>query len=417
MIKELCQNAKTAKVAMSTLATKTKNKILLSVADALIEEQNLIISANEIDLKEGKKNGLSKALLDRLTLTKSRIQGMAESLKTIASFPDPIGEIIEGFNTDSGLKIEKVRAPLGVLAIVYESRPNVTIDAAGLCLKSSNVAILRGSSAAINSNKILADLFCRVGQANGMPKNAVQLVEDVSHQALDQLIIEDKYIDVLIPRGGQGLKQAMKDKATIPIIMTGAGSCHIYIDESADESQALPIILNAKTQRPGTCNSVECVLFHKNKIGFLSELVKLLLANNVKINLSKELYSKLTDDLKGKSNLVSDELFGHEFLAKEILLHQVDSVEDAIQFINQYGTQHSDAILTKDLLNSEKFLNQVDSAVVYLNASTRFSDGGEFGFGGEIGISTQKLHARGPMGIKQLTSERFIVRGEGQIRN
>lgn len=417
MIKDLCKNAKSAKAAMSVLPTAKKNKILVAVADGLIKEQDSIIAANNIDLEEGKKNGLSEALLDRLTLTEARIEAMAESLRTIAGFPDPIGEIVEGFNTESGLKIEKVRSALGVVAIIYESRPNVTIDAAGLCLKASNVAILRGSSAAIHSNKVLADLFRRIGQANGMPDHAVQLVEDVSHERLDELIKEDEYIDVLIPRGGEGLKQAMKEKSSIPIIMTGAGTCHIYVDESAVEEQAIPIILNAKTQRPGTCNSVECVLLHKNKIPFLAELVEELLENEVKVNLSKVLYDKLPDNLKSKSYLASNDLLGYEFLSKEILLDQVDSVEQAIQYINKYGSQHSDAILTKDLNNSEKFLNQVDSAVVYLNASTRFSDGGEFGFGGEIGISTQKLHARGPMGIKQLTSERFIVRGQGHIRS
>ncbi|HZJ68762.1 MAG TPA: glutamate-5-semialdehyde dehydrogenase, partial [Candidatus Eisenbacteria bacterium] len=297
MIKDLCKNAKSAKAAMSVLPTIKKNKILMAVADGLIKEQDSIIAANAIDLEEGKKNGLSEALLDRLTLTEARIEAMAESLLTIAGFPDPIGEIVEGFNTESGLKIEKVRSALGVVAIIYESRPNVTIDAAGLCLKASNVAILRGSSAAIHSNKVLADLFRRIGQANGMPDYAVQLVEDVSHERLDELIKEDAYIDVLIPRGGEGLKQAMKEKSSIPIIMTGAGTCHIYVDESAVEEQAIPIILNAKTQRPGTCNSVECVLLHKNKIPFLAELVEELLENEVKVNLSKVLYDKLPDNL------------------------------------------------------------------------------------------------------------------------
>ena len=420
MIINICQNASTSTSAMRKLSTETKNKILLAVADALIQEKEDIKAANQIDIENGKKNNLSEALIDRLTLTDSRIEGMADSLKVIASFPDPIGEIVEGFNLENGLKVQKVRAPLGVIAIIYESRPNVTIDAAGLCLKSSNVSILRGSSSAIHSNKYLADLFNRVGKPLGLPDHAIQLIEDTKHETLDELIVQDKYIDVLIPRGGQGLKEAMQKKATIPIIMTGAGTCQIFIDYNADEEQAIPIILNAKTQRPGTCNTVECLLFDKDKIDFVKPVIDALLANDVIIHLSSILADNLNLQINDKSmNAVhfdGDDYFGHEFLAKEILLHQVDNIEQAIDYINQYGTHHSDAILTKDLDHAEKFLNEVDSAVTYLNASTRFSDGGEFGFGGEIGISTQKLHARGPMGIKQLTSERFIVMGNGQYR-
>ncbi|HHU53059.1 MAG TPA: glutamate-5-semialdehyde dehydrogenase [Clostridiaceae bacterium] len=416
MIKQLCHRALIAETEMRTLSTKVKNRVLREVAKALIAEQDDILESNQLDLAAGEKNGLSAALLDRLALNPSRIKGMADSLETIASFPDPIGEVVEGFRTESGLSIQKVRAPLGIVAIIYESRPNVTIDAAALCLKSSNVTILRGSSAALNSNRILADLFARVGESNGMPKNAVQLLDDPGRDSLNKLIVQNKYIDVLIPRGGKQLKESMMANSTIPMIFTGDGTCHIYLDETAEDDKILPIILNAKTQRPGTCNSVECVLIQKDKNYLTEEIVEALLEADVKVNITQELYNLLPHELKTKSYLSGEELFGVEFLSKEILLHQVESVDVAIAFINQHGTQHSDCILTQNVTNAEKFLNEVDSAVVYLNASTRFSDGGEFGFGGEIGISTQKLHARGPMGIKQLTSEKFLVRGQGQIR-
>ncbi len=421
---DLCKNAKAAEAAMRRLTGEQKNQILLAVSDALLNEQDKIIAENQKDLEAGKKNSLSPALLDRLTLNEKRIRGMAESLQVIAAFPDPIGEISDEFHLDNGLKIQKVRSPLGVIAIIYESRPNVTIDSAALCLKASNISILRGSASAIHSNKYLTDLFNRIGKVHGLPDNAVQLVEDTSREAFNELVRQDQYIDVLIPRGGQGLKKAIKENASIPIIMTGAGTCHIFIDESADQEKAIPIILNAKVQRPGVCNAVECLLIHQKMLPFAEQIIDSLVENQVRIHLSRELQERLqaqNPKLLGKYGdlLLSDdqdELFGHEFLAKEILLHVVDSVDQAIQFINQYGTHHSDAILTEKAEHAEKFLNEVDSAVVYVNASTRFSDGGEFGFGGEIGISTQKLHARGPMGIKQLTSERYIVHGSGQIR-
>ncbi|NLJ94566.1 MAG: glutamate-5-semialdehyde dehydrogenase [Clostridiaceae bacterium] len=420
MIVKISQNAQAATSEMRKISTEKKNQILLAVADALVAEKEEIKKANERDIQAGKKNNLSEALIDRLTLNDSRIQGMADSLKVIASFPDPVGEIVEGFNLENGLKVQKVRSPLGVIAIIYESRPNVTIDAAGLCLKSSNVSILRGSSSAIHSNKYLADLFNRIGKPLGLPDDAIQLIEDTKHETLDELIVQDEYIDILIPRGGEGLKEAMQKKATIPIIMTGAGTCQIFVDHNADEEKGIPIILNAKTQRPGTCNTVECLLFHKDKTNYATDVIEALLENDVIIHLSSKLAKSLhLDDEYIKSNQIhldGDEYFGHEFLTKEILLHQVENVDEAIYYTNKYGTHHSDAILTKDLINAERFLNEVDSAVTYLNASTRFSDGGEFGFGGEIGISTQKLHARGPMGIKQLTSERFVVKGEGQFR-
>ncbi|MGI6560209.1 MAG: glutamate-5-semialdehyde dehydrogenase [Saccharofermentanales bacterium] len=417
MIKQLCQRAIQAETEMHKLPTKTKNTILREIAKALIAEQDTIIGANKLDLIAGEEAGLDSALLDRLALNQERIEGMAESLEVIAGFPDPIGEITEGFTTESGLSIEKVRSPLGVVAIIYESRPNVTIDAAGLCLKSSNVTILRGSSAALNSNRILAELFNRVGEKHGMPKYTVQLLDDPSRDSLNQLVTQDKYIDVLIPRGGKQLKEAMLENATIPMILTGDGTCHIYLDQTSEDEKTIPILLNAKTQRPGTCNSVECILIHQDKNYFAPEIVTAMLKNDVKVNLTQNLYNVLPKDLQAKVYLSGEELFGKEFLSKEVLLHQVDSVETAIEFINLHGTNHSDCILTQSVNNAEKFLNQVDSAVVYLNASTRFSDGGEFGFGGEIGISTQKLHARGPMGIKQLTSEKFIVKGQGQIRS
>ncbi len=416
MIKDICQKAVAAKSKLFQLSTIQKNEILFAVAEALRNEKDEIIKANQIDIEQGQKNNLSEALIDRLTLTESRIDGIADSLMTIANFKDPIGEITDGFVLENGLKIEKVRSPLGVIAIIYESRPNVTIDAAALCLKSSNVSILRGSSSAINSNIYLANLFNRIGAEYGLPEGAVQLVEDISHEALDELIVQDDFIDVLIPRGGKGLKKAMRDKASIPIIMTGAGTCHIYIDQSADKEKIIPIVINAKTQRPGTCNSVECLLIHEQKLDFLSDILSSLRENEVIIHGSTPLEAAIDNEQKSYFKDFNDDYFGEEFLAKEILIHVISSVDEAIEHINKYGTHHSDAILTNDLAASEKFMNEVDSAVVYINASTRFSDGGEFGFGGEIGISTQKLHARGPMGIAQLTSERYVVHGNGQVR-
>lgn len=419
-IEELGEKAKIASKKLLTLDTKTKNRALLAIADELINKKDEIKAANKIDLENGKASGLSFALLDRLELTDSRIEGMAQSLREIAAFVDPIGEILTGWNHKNGMSIAKKRVPLGVIGMIYESRPNVTIDSAGLSIKSSNAVILRGSSNAINSNIYLNKLFNEVGEKSGLPKNSVQLIEKTDRKLVKEMITLDKFIDVLIPRGGKGLKKFIIENATIPVIETGAGVCHVFVDESADIEMALPIIENAKTQRPSTCNSIETVLVHR-KIAekILPELTEMLLKDKVELRYSEEAYKIVKNtDFGHKENLklATEEDFGAEYLDMIMSLKLVDNVEEAIEYINEYGTHHSDSIMTKNIDNAEKFLNEVDSAAVYLNASTRFSDGGEFGFGGEIGISTQKLHARGPMGVRELTTTKYVIRGNGQIR-
>ena len=414
-IEEMGKKAKIASQKLLTLDTKTKNNALCAIADELIEKKEEIKAANKIDLENGKKSGLSFALLDRMELTDARIEGMAQSLREIAAFTDPIGEILTGWNHKNGMSIAKKRVPLGVIGMIYESRPNVTIDAAGLCLKSSNAVILRGSENAINSNIYLSRLFSEVGKKVGIPENSVQLIEKPERELVKEMITLNEYIDVLIPRGGKGLKKFMIENATIPVIETGAGVCHVFVDESADIEMALPIIENAKTQRPSTCNSIETVLVHKNIASeILPKLTDMLIKDKVELRYSKEALEIVGN--RSDVKLAQDEDFGMEYLDMVLSLKLVDNVEEAICYINEHGTHHSDSIITKNIQNAEKFLNEVDSAAVYLNASTRFSDGGEFGFGGEIGISTQKLHARGPMGVRELTTTKYVIRGNGQIR-
>lgn len=414
-IEEMGKKAKIASQKLLTLDTKTKNNALCAIADELIEKKEEIKAANKIDLENGKKSGLSFALLDRMELTDARIEGMAQSLREIAAFTDPIGEILTGWNHKNGMSIAKKRVPLGVIGMIYESRPNVTIDAAGLCLKSSNAAILRGSENAINSNIYLNKLFNEVGKKAGVPENSVQLIEKPERELVKEMITLNEYIDVLIPRGGKGLKKFMIENATIPVIETGAGVCHVFVDESADIEMALPIIENAKTQRPSTCNSIETVLVHKNIASeILPKLTDMLIKDKVELRYSKEALEIVGN--RSDVKLAQDEDFGMEYLDMVLSLKLVDNVEEAICYINEHGTHHSDSIITKNIQNAEKFLNEVDSAAVYLNASTRFSDGGEFGFGGEIGISTQKLHARGPMGVRELTTTKYVIRGNGQVR-
>nr|WP_314080571.1 glutamate-5-semialdehyde dehydrogenase [uncultured Leptotrichia sp.] len=414
-IEEMGKKAKIASQKLLTLDTKIKNNALRAIADEIIEKKEEIKAANKIDLENGKKAGLSFALLDRMELTDTRIEGMAQSLREIAAFTDPIGEILTGWNHKNGMSIAKKRVPLGVIGMIYESRPNVTIDAAGLCLKSSNAVILRGSENAINSNIYLSRLFSEVGKKAGIPENSVQLIEKPERELVKEMITLNEYIDVLIPRGGKGLKKFMIENATIPVIETGAGVCHVFVDESADIEMALPIIENAKTQRPSTCNSIETVLVHKNIASeILPELTDMLIKDKVELRYSKEALEIVGN--RSDVKLAQDEDFGMEYLDMVLSLKLVDNVEEAICYINEHGTHHSDSIITKNIQNAEKFLNEVDSAAVYLNASTRFSDGGEFGFGGEIGISTQKLHARGPMGVRELTTTKYVIRGNGQIR-
>lgn len=414
-IQEMGRKAKEATKKLLLLDAKTKNKILLEIANELIIKKEEIKAANNLDLIAGKEAGLTFALLDRLELTDSRIESMAQSLREMAAFIDPIGEIISGWRHKNGLSIEKKRVPLGVIGMIYESRPNVTIDAAGLALKSSNAIILRGSANAINSNIFLNKLFNEIGTKYGLPENSVQLIESIDRELVKEMITMDKYIDVLIPRGGKGLKKFIIENSTIPVIETGAGVCHIFIDESANMDMILPIVKNAKTQRPSTCNSIETVLVHKsiaNKI--LPTLTDMLISSKVELRYSAEALEVVGN--RADIKLATKDDFGAEYLDMIMSLKLVGSIDEAIEYINTHSTHHSDSILTENIKNAEKFLNEVDSAAVYLNASTRFSDGGEFGFGGEIGISTQKLHARGPMGIRELTTTKYVIRGNGQVR-
>jgi len=414
-MEEIGKKAKEASKKLLTTDTKIKNKALMMIAEELINKKEEIKKVNKIDLEKGKENGLSSALLDRLELTDSRIEAMAQGLKEIAAFTDPIGEILTGWKHKNGMTIAKKRVPLGVIGIIYESRPNVTVDSAGLAIKSSNTVILRGSANAINSNIYLSRLFNKTGIKAGLPENTVQLIENTDRELVNEMVKMNRYIDVLIPRGGKGLKKFIIENATIPVIETGAGVCHVFVDESAKTANALSIIQNAKIQRPSTCNSIETVLIHKNiAVKILPDLTDMLLKDGVELRYSKEALEIVNN--RNDVKLANEEDFGAEYLDMIMSLKLVNDIDEAIEYINSHSTHHSDSIITEVIDNAEKFLNEVDSAAVYLNASTRFSDGGEFGYGGEIGISTQKLHARGPMGVRELTTTKYIIRGNGQIR-
>ena len=415
-IVELGKKAKEASKKLMIIDTNTKNAVLTAVAKALIEEKELIKAENKKDLEYGKEKGISSALLDRLELTDSRIEGMSKSLMEIANFKDPVGEILEGWKHPDGMQILKQRVPLGVIGMIFESRPNVTIDSAGLALKSSNAIILRGGSDAINSNKVLKNIFMKEGKKYGLPDGAVQLIENTDREIVTDFIRLNKYIDVIIPRGGKGLKNFIIGNATVPVIETGAGLCHIFVDESADIEKAVPIIENAKTQRCSTCNTIETLLVHENAAEkLLPGLSKVLINDKVELRADEKAF-----EIIKKSGMevkkATEEDWGTEYLDLILSVKTVKNIEEAIKHIDKYSTQHSEAILTENLENAEKFINEVDSAAVYINASTRFTDGGEFGYGGEIGISTQKLHSRGPMGIRELTTIKYIIRGNGQIR-
>lgn len=410
----LAKKAKAASHELLSLSTQSKNEMLLAVSKALKQNQDKIISENQKDIISATNDNLSPALIDRLTLTPARISAMSEALVQLASIDDPIGEITAGWRHPNGMQISKVRSPLGVIAMIYESRPNVTIEAASLALKSQNAIILRGSRAAKHSNSILCDIFVREASALGLPDGAISLVRDESRESIIELASADKFIDVLIPRGGVGLKEFIKEHAKVPLIHTGAGVCHTYVDDSADLNAALKIVKNAKMHRPSACNALECLLVHES---IAQEFIHMALSdmNEVEFRLSSALYDKFKEHKNAQA--LSEDDYGQEFLSLVLAVKVVASVDEAIGFINTHSSNHSDAIISQDYTAVERFLNGVDSAVVYANASTRFSDGGEFGFGGEIGIATQKLHARGPMGVLALTSERYIVRANSQIRS
>lgn len=407
---------KKAKDASRVLATAgaIKNKALNAVADALIDNTDKIVKANDIDLENGKAAGLTPSLLDRLKLGSDRIKSMAEGVRKVALINDPVGTVVSGYTTDNGMEITKVKVPLGVIGIIYEARPNVTADAAALCLKAGNAVILRGGKEAINSNKAIAEIMRTAVESAGLPIDSIQLIEDTSRQSSVELMNLSDYLDVLIPRGGAGLIRAVVEQAKVPVIETGVGNCHVYVDESADIQMAADIIYNAKTSRPSVCNAIETILVHKNIAETaLPAIKKELDKKNVEIRGCDRTREILGDSVTP----ATDDDYEAEFLDYILACKVVDSIDGAIAHIAKYSSGHSECIVTKDYDSANKFTSSVDSAAVYVNASTRFTDGGEFGLGAEIGISTQKLHARGPMGVNELTSTKFIIKGSGQVRN
>ncbi len=420
-LEELCKRAEEASRLTATLGTQAKNEALLAVADALLAHDDEIIAANEKDLCRGRENHMPQGLLDRLLLDKGRIAQMAEGLRQVAALEDPIGEVISMKQRPNGLRIGQKRVPLGVVGMIYEARPNVTVDAFGLCFKTGNAVILKGGSDAIFSNIAIVSVIGETLAACGLPKEAVSLIEDTSRETAAAFMKMNEYVDVLIPRGGAGLIRAVVNQATIPVIETGTGNCHIFVDESADLDMAVSIIMNAKTQRIGVCNACESLVLHENIVDVLMpKLVGTLQTKDVEVHGDARSLSAVADPalpLKRELLLPADETdWGKEYLDYIISAKTVSGIDEAIAHINRYNTGHSEAIITNNYTNAERFLNEIDAACVYVNASTRFSDGFEFGFGAEIGISTQKLHARGPMGLLALTSTKYIIYGNGQVR-
>ncbi len=411
-IEKMARSAKLASRIMAGLSSALKDKALLAMAEAIENRAEDIKSENRSDLKKAEHAGLSPALIDRLSLNDKRISAMASGLREIVEFPDPIGEVIEEKVRPNGLRIKKIRVPLGVIAMIYESRPNVTCDAAGLCLKAGNAVILRGGSEAINSNKIIAKVLQGAAYSSGIPQGALQLVETTQREAVLQLIKMDDFIDVIIPRGSEEMIKIIKTNATVPVIGHGKGLCHTYVDKDADLEMAERICFNAKVQRPGVCNAMETLLVHKDIAGeFLPKMIRKFEEAKVEIRGDAKVKSILPH-IKG----ATEEDWSTEYLDLILSVKVVDSLSEAIEHINKYGSMHSEAIVTRNEDAARRFLKEVDASSVFWNASTRFTDGGEFGMGAEIGISNQKLHARGPMGARELTSTKFVIFGDGQIR-
>lgn len=394
-------------------AGSEKDVALLAIAKALRENSDKIISANNADIENGKKAGLTDSLLDRLRLTEERIEGMADGVEQVAALKDPVGRVLDGSTLKNGLKIEKVTVPMGVIGIIYEARPNVTSDAAALCLKAGSAVILRGGKEAINSNKAIAEVMRNAIEQAGFPADCVSLVEDTSRDSATELMQLTDYLDVLIPRGGAGLIKSVVNNAKVPVIETGVGNCHIYVDDNADIDMAKNIIFNAKTSRPSVCNAIETVLVHKD---IAEKALPQIKAELDKKNVEIRGCDKTKEILGDCVVTATEEDYANEFLDYILAVKVVDGLDGALDHIAKYSTGHSECIITSNYANAEKFTACVDSAAVYVNASTRFTDGGEFGLGAEIGISTQKLHARGPMGLNELVSSKFIIKGNGQIR-
>ena len=408
---EMGQAAKEAAVVLARLSSNEKNNALKASADALEKNINEVLEANKKDVEAAVANGIKGAFIDRLTLTEKRVKEMADGLRSVAALDDPIGEVLYMKTLDNGLKIGQKRVPMGVIGIIFEARPNVTADAFGLCLKAGSATILRGGKEAFNSNTTIVNIFRNALEHIGLPKDCVQMVEDTSRETATEMMRLNGYIDVLIPRGGAGLIQSVVQNSTVPVIETGTGNCHTYVDKSADLDMAVRIVMNAKTQRPGVCNACESLLVHEDIAEtFIPMVVKALKNNDVEIRGDERFFEE--DGVKQ----ASEEDWGTEYNDLIISAKVVKDIDEAIEHIRKYSTGHSECIVTENYTNAQKFLDEVDAAAVYVNASTRFTDGGQFGFGAEIGISTQKLHARGPMGLKEITTTKYIIYGNGQVR-
>jgi glutamate-5-semialdehyde dehydrogenase len=414
---ELVKKVKAAKKASRTLAqlsTQVKNKALYGIADALVARKDEIIKANKLDYSDARKSGMDTAMLDRLMLNPDRIKGMADDVRTVASLPDPVGETIEARTLPNGIRLERRRVPLGVICTIYESRPNVTSDISSLCLKSGNAVVLRGGKESLRSNSALAKVIKEAARAGGVPGDAIQFIESTDRTLVYELLKLKQSIDLVIPRGGEGLVTMVNENSTIPVLASGVGICHMYVDSSADLKKAAAIAYNAKVQRPTVCNALDCVLVHSSVAKkFLPMMAKELSKAKVEMHCDKRAHEMLSG-FKAKKAVASD--WGKEFLSLVAAVKVVDSLNEATDFINQHNSQHSDAIITEDYSSAMRFVNEVDSACVYVNASTRFTDGAQFGLGAEVGISTQKLHARGPMGVRELTTYKWIILGSGQVR-
>ncbi|MEG6613836.1 glutamate-5-semialdehyde dehydrogenase [Pseudoclostridium thermosuccinogenes] len=406
------EKAKKASYKLANLSSLIKDDALKKMSELLIKEKAKILEANAIDVQNAVDRGIKGALIDRLTLNEKRIAAMAEGLLQIAALPDPVGEVVSMWKRPNGLQIGQKRVPIGVVGMIYEARPNVTVDAAGLCIKSGNAVILRGGSEAINSNKAIISVIDAALAEAGMPEGTVQLIEDTSRETVARMMKLNKYIDVLIPRGGEGLINSVVQNSTVPVIQTGTGNCHVYVDGDADLDMAERIIVNAKTSRPGVCNAAETMLVDEAVAQeFLPKVLKTLQGLNVEIRGCERTRAIYSDCLPA-----AEEDWDKEYLDYILAVKVVGGIDEAIDHINRHGTKHSEAIVTTNYNKAQRFLNEIDAAAVYVNASTRFTDGGEFGFGAEIGISNQKLHARGPVGLKELTTIKYIIYGEGQIR-
>jgi glutamate-5-semialdehyde dehydrogenase len=416
-VAELCLAAREASRALAALPTGTKDAALHAIADALEARTPEILAANARDMEAGRANGLDAALLDRLALDEGRVKAMADGVRAIAALPDPVGEVIDGQRLPNGLDVAKVRVPLGVVAVVYEARPNVTIDAAALCLKSGNAIVLRGSSSAGHSNAVLAAVAASAAAGAGVPEGAIVLVAGGGRAELAELATQEGVVDLIVPRGGEGLKAALKGVATVPVIYAASGNCHVYVDASADLDAAQRIVLNAKTQRPGVCNAAETLLVHADAApAFLPRVLGALREAGVELRVDGRTHALAGEALAGTLADATDEDWDTEFLAMILAVGIVDSVAEAIAHVNAHGSGHSEAIVTDSAAAARAFERGVDAACVYVNASTRFTDGGQFGMGAEIGNSTQKLHARGPIGLRELCTFKYVVRGDGHVR-